>query len=68
MSFDWSFFLCALGLAIVLEGLPYFLWAEKMPKVLLTLATHSPKSLRIMGLTGIILGVLFIFLGRSVLR
>jgi uncharacterized protein YjeT (DUF2065 family) len=65
MRFDWSFFLTALGLAIVLEGLPYFLWAEGMPKVLLTLATHRPKTLRILGITAIILGVLLIFFGRS---
>ncbi len=65
MRFDWSFFICALGLAIVLEGLPYFLWAEKMPKVLLTLATHRPKTLRNLGITAIILGVLIVFLGRS---
>ena len=65
MGFDWSFFISALGLAIVLEGLPYFLWAEKMPKVLLTLATHRHKTLRILGITAIILGVLIIFFGRS---
>ena len=34
MHFDWKIFLTALGLAFILEGLPYFLAAEKMPEVL----------------------------------
>lgn len=55
----------ALGLAFVLEGLPYFLWAERMPKVLLMLAQRKPSSLRQLGLSAIILGVLFVFLARS---
>jgi hypothetical protein len=65
MNFDWSLLLMALGLAFVLEGLPYFLWAERMPKVLLMLAQRKPSSLRQLGLSAIILGVLFVFLARS---
>ncbi|MBS3779885.1 MAG: DUF2065 domain-containing protein, partial [Desulfovermiculus sp.] len=33
MEFDFPFFLTALGLAFILEGLPYFLFAERMPSV-----------------------------------
>lgn len=65
MDFDWTLFFLALGLAFVIEGLPYFLFAERMPQVLLTLAGQPPRHLRIMGLTAIILGVLLVSFGRS---
>jgi len=57
--------LSALGLALVFEGIPYFLFAEKMPKVLLTLANQPKKHLRILGLTSIILGILVVSFARS---
>jgi uncharacterized protein len=65
MNFDWPLFFIALGLAFLLEGLPYFLMAERMPAILLTLASRPPKSLRVLGLTTMILGVLLVALGRS---
>jgi len=65
MNLDWSLFFVALGLAFLLEGLPYFLLAERMPGILLALAARPPSALRALGLTAIILGVLFVALGRS---
>ena len=65
MNFDWSLFFIALGLAFLMEGLPYFLLAERMPSVLLTLASRPPRALRVLGLTSMILGVLLVALGRS---
>lgn len=65
MNFDWSLFFMALGLAFLLEGLPYFVLAERMPAILLTLASRPPRALRVLGLTSIILGVLLVALGRS---
>ncbi|MCA1742447.1 MAG: DUF2065 domain-containing protein [Desulfonatronovibrio sp.] len=67
MQFDLTFFLCALGLAFILEGIPYFIWAEKMPKFLETMSKQPPGNLRRLGFTAIILGMLVIFLGRSML-
>ena len=65
MYINWTLLVTALGLAFVLEGLPYFLFAERMPRVLLLLARQPARHLRILGLTAIILGVLLISLGRS---
>ena len=64
MNFDLSFFLCALGLALVLEGLPYFLWAEKMPSILAMLSQQSPSGLRRMGSLALMAGIVLVFLGR----
>jgi hypothetical protein len=65
MELDWQLIFIALGLAFLLEGLPYFILAERMPSILLLLASRPPRSLRILGLTSIILGVLLVALGRS---
>jgi uncharacterized protein len=65
MELDWQLISIALGLAFLLEGLPYFVLAERMPAVLLTLASRPPRALRILGLTSMILGVLLVALGRS---
>jgi uncharacterized protein len=68
MQFDLAFFLSALGLAFILEGIPYFIWAEKMPKFLETMSRQPPSSLRRVGLAAIILGVMAIYLGRSLFQ
>lgn len=65
MNIDWSFLLAALGLAFIIEGIPYFLFAERMPLILLSLAERHPGTLRKLGLTAMILGLLLILFGRS---
>jgi uncharacterized protein len=65
MHIDWKLFLTALGLAFILEGLPYFVAAEKMPTVLRALAERRPRELRTLGLTAILAGLLLIFVLRA---
>ena len=65
MSIDWSLIFTALGLALVFEGLPYFLWSERMPEVLLRLAAMRPGSRRLLGLTSIVAGLVVIWLVRA---
>lgn len=65
MNIDWTLILSALGLALVIEGVPYFMFAERMPRVLRTLSEQTPRNLRIVGLTAAILGLLVIWLARS---
>lgn len=65
MHFDWKLFLTALGLAFILEGLPYFLAAEKMPDVLRALAERRPGELRSLGLTAILVGLAVLFVLRG---
>ncbi len=65
MQFDLAFFMCALGLAFVLEGIPYFIWAEKMPRFLETMSRQPTSTLRRLGLMAIIIGMLIIYLGQG---
>ena len=63
---DFSLLFCVLGLAFILEGLPYFLFAEKMPAVLRMLMEQSPSFLRKIGVGAILVGLLLVYLGRSI--
>ncbi len=65
MQFDWKLFLTALGLAFILEGLPYFVAAEKMPDVLRALSERRPRELRALGMTAILAGLALIFFLRG---
>lgn len=62
MNIDWKILLLAVGLALVLEGMPYFLLAEKMPGVLRQLASMKPRSLRLMGATAMAVGLALVWL------
>lgn len=64
-NFDATLFLSALGLAFVIEALPYVIFAERMPKILLSMAENPPRVLRSMGFFGICLGVFIIWLVRG---
>lgn len=65
MNFDFTLFLSALGLAFMLEGLPYILFPEQMRRVLQQLDEQGAPSLRRMGLTALCLGLLILWLARG---
>ncbi|MGE4504592.1 MAG: DUF2065 domain-containing protein [Desulfovibrionaceae bacterium] len=65
MHMDWTLFITALGLAFVLEGVPYFLFAERMPRFLLLMASQGGRALRLTGLAAMCLGALLIWLARG---
>lgn len=65
MHFDYQLFFSALGLAFIIEGLPYFLMPDKMRDAMRMLSERDPRYVRLMGVGGIICGlcVLLIVLG-----
>jgi hypothetical protein len=65
MGIDWTDFITAVGLAFVLEGLFYFIGADRMPPVLRMLSERPPSDLRKMGLAALLLGILVVALARS---
>ena len=60
-----SYFLCVLGMVLIVEGLPYFAIPEKMKiwveKVLAAPVAH----LRVMGLVMMMAGLFLVYLGRA---
>ncbi|MFW5734812.1 MAG: DUF2065 domain-containing protein [Oceanidesulfovibrio sp.] len=65
MDFNWETFVTALGLAFIIEGLPYFLFAERMPTVLQMLAQRPPSFLRGLGLMAMVIGLAVLLVVRS---
>ena len=65
MNIDFKLLGAALGLVLVIEGMPYFLFAEKMPRMLRTLAAMAPRSLRIMGAVAMLAGLVLMGLTRG---
>jgi len=58
-----DFFLSVMGMVMVVEGLPYFAFPERMKSWVKKIETLNDKSLRKLGLTLMVLGVFFVYLG-----
>jgi uncharacterized protein len=57
--------ICALGIVFIIEGLPYFLFPEKL-KIYLSKITSIPDStLRFLGISSMVAGLLILYWGRS---
>lgn len=59
-----DFFIAAIGLFLVIEGMPYFLFPEKMKAVMLQVLQTPPATLRVMGFLFMAVGLLLVFVGR----
>jgi len=57
--------LCVLGLIFIIEGLPYFTFPEKIKIYLIKIAQLPDSTLRFLGITAIIFGLILLYIGRS---
>ena len=62
MEFNSKLFFSALGLAFILEALPYTLFPERMRQVLQTLGEEGASGLRRMGLFSLAAGLIVLWL------
>jgi len=65
MNIDLKLVAMAVGIALVIEGMPYFLLAEKMPEVLRRLSSMPPGVLRVMGAAAMASGLALVWLVRG---
>ena len=61
---DWKLLLISLGLVLIIEGLPYFLFPARVTAILRQLESLEAGTLRWLGLLAMIAGVLLLTLGR----
>lgn len=66
-NFDISLFVCAFGLAFVLEGCIWALFPEKMRLAMQEITTLPGESLRFFGIAGLVVGLLIVAVGRYLL-
>jgi len=62
---NFKFFLCVIGMVLVLEGLPYFAFPEKLKSLYLKIQEASDTNLRMLGFLAMVIGLLFVYLGTS---
>ena len=58
------YFLCVLGMVMIIEGLPYFAWPDKMKVWLVKISQMPDGDLRKIGTVLMVLGLLVIYLAR----
>jgi hypothetical protein len=64
MKFQWDLFIAALGLALIIESMPYFLGPDAVKKLVSRVLELPPSSLRFFGLAGIIAGLALVAFSR----
>jgi hypothetical protein len=60
-----KYFLCVLGMVLIIEGLPYFAFPDKLKRYLLKMAEIPDAHLRWIGLAVVVLGLALVYAGRS---
>ena len=60
-----KFFLCVLGMVMIVEGLPYFAAPEKMKYWVQKVVATPDSSLRRLGLVLMVVGLFMVFVGRA---
>lgn len=58
------FFLCVIGMVMVVEGLPYFVFPDKMKPWLQKVMETPDSSLRRLGFGLMMAGLVLVYLGR----
>jgi uncharacterized protein len=60
-----KYFLCVLGMVMIVEGLPYFAFPEKMKGWIRKVLEMPAESMRRFGLVLMVGGLLIVYLGRT---
>jgi len=60
-----KFFLCVIGMVLVIEGLPYFAFPDRIKLYLLKVLDTPEHTLRMIGLVSVIAGLALVYLGRN---
>jgi uncharacterized protein YjeT (DUF2065 family) len=60
-----KFFICVLGMVMIIEGLPYFAFPEKMKRWMLQIQEMSDDALRRFGLLLMLGGLALAYIGKA---
>ncbi len=64
-SLNFKFFLCVIGMVLVLEGLPYFAFPEKIKSLYMKIQEISDTNMRLLGFLAMVIGLLLVYFGTS---
>lgn len=60
-----KYFLSVMGMVLIVEGLPYFAFPDKLKAYLRKLTDIPDATLRIMGSIAVIIGLILIYFGTA---
>jgi uncharacterized protein len=60
-----KYFLYVLGMVFIIEGLPYFIFPEKLKIYLLKIAELPAATLRFLGVSAMIIGLILLYFGSN---
>lgn len=60
-----SFFLCVIGMVMIVEGIPYFAFPRGMKEMIQVVLEQPEGVLRRFGLILMVIGLVIVYLGRS---
>lgn len=60
-----EFFLCVLGMVLLIEGLPYFGFPDKMKSFMSYIQEQDDATLRVLGGIMMLVGLLILFFARG---
>ncbi len=61
-------FLCVMGMVMIVEGLPYFAFPEKMKSVMAVVQNQPDIALRVFGAILTLVGMTIVYVARSALN
>ena len=61
---DFKYFLSVIGLVLIIEGSPYFLFPDKLKKFLAQILNISDSYLRMFGLVVMLTGLIVLYLSK----
>ena len=64
-DFNLKYFLCVIGMVLVLEGIPYFAFPEKIKSLYQKIQDASDSNLRMFGFLAMVIGLLLVYFGTS---
>lgn len=59
-----KFFLCVIGMVMIIEGIPYFGFPENMKQMMNKMLTLPDDILRKFGLALMVVGLMLVYLGK----
>ena len=60
-----DYFVCIIGMVMIVEGLPYFAFPDKMKTWIRKLLEIPDRSLRRLGLVLMLIGLWLVYMGRT---
>ncbi|MDR2861643.1 MAG: DUF2065 domain-containing protein [Syntrophobacterales bacterium] len=60
-----KYFLCVIGMIMIIEGLPHFVFPDKIKNYMRKLSEVPDHILRVFGFFAVSLGLFLLFLGRT---